>query len=321
MGARKMNRHRSHFASILLLAILAIIILSSIAFADEKPDEYTRDPDKYYQNPSNVGQCPSCDFAYFNNPLNLGKNSDAHKKFFLTPGSILKAPQGAQAWLKKLGVEATLDMNRADKGIIFDLVGGYIRNGKTAIYPKQYPPGTLIQTLPEGGFLISKSTIKGFEIVTYDKNTGTYTMDGAKVRLPQAPAEGQKIEAIRDANGNLKEVMLPANARYDLPEGTRRILAREATTLLFDGSDPTRRTDAAIGITKETMKINNKVNAFIWDGSLQVFASKGRYFQKGISRIHRRHHRDAEERRQSDNPPERRRLNRNGVCPVETYTI
>lgn len=266
----------------LILATLASILSFSVMAApsDEKPEEYIKNPDQYYQNPNNVGKCASCDSAYFNNPLNIGKNNDAQKKFFSTPGAVLKAPQGAQAWLTKLRVEATVDFSRAERGVVLDITTGSLTNGKMSLTPKEYPKGTLIQALPEGGFMISKTTVKGFSKISYDQSTGVYTMDGAKVRLPPTPANGQKIEATKDASGNLKEVSLPANARYDLPDGRRRILAREAATLLFDGSDPLSRIDAAIGITKGSMKVSNKVNAFLWNGNLQVFASKGRYAQK-----------------------------------------
>lgn len=264
------------------LSTIVLIILISLPAVQsyEKPEIYQKNPDAYYQNVKNIGVCPECDNDYFNKPDNIKKNPEAHHIFFSTPGNALKAPQGAQAWLRQLKITATVDLSKADKSITLDTKTASVTNGKLSINPAEYPTGTKIKALPEGGFEISGTTVQGFSKVTYDKAKDTYTMDGAKVHLSPSSKEGQKVIAHRDASGTIDRIQLPAFSRYDFPTGGRSVLAEKETALLLDGSDPFKLDGAAISFSGDLIKANNKVRAHIQNGDLSVYAIEGRYVQK-----------------------------------------
>lgn len=278
--------------NVLAFSIIFTVLHSGLAHAAAGPvvplDQFTQDPDKYYSNPKNVGQCPTCDQKYFNDPLNFDKNLDSQKLFFSTPGNAAKTPRGVQAIFKKLNVASTVSLASGSSDLVLDSNTGEVTNGKMKLQPNQYPAGTTIEALPTGGFTIKsptgqgKTAITGFSAVSYDDKTKEFTMDGAKVHLIDAPTEGQTITASRDSNGKVNQISMPKGARYDFPDGHRRVMVEKDTSLFLDGRDVNSMTLPSISFSDSDGKFraNKSAKAWIQQGDLMIYASEGRHLQR-----------------------------------------
>ena len=274
--------------SILFAGIFSLHVFGQDGVGSKTTNEYITNlkaedlKEFYHSSPQFVGICSECDIKYFSNPSNLDTYTyEAQKKFFSTPGNAAKTLYSVQKLLQQWKVTAEVNVLTGSDGLLLDLEKKTITNGGSTIQPIDYPGGTSITPLREGGFSISNTNIKGFEKILFDKKTNTFTLDNARVRFSPASKEGQTIEAQRDSKGFITSIKLPAKTTYELFQESSRLLStKEPLTVYFDGKDPYNINEAAVSISDDKIMVNNKATVHIQHGDLLVFASEGRYKQK-----------------------------------------